>query len=225
MKRLFLSFTIVSVLFSCKPDKSEPEKTLNYYPLEEGQQANFKVMLINTWPAKDKDSCINYPDYPLDMFPENSGVYDSGKWKYDKDTIIEGKKYAFIYDKNRSAQTWVRKENGKYYKLMWGSSTEVKPEGLFLKDELKVGETWTNTFDKEYLEKEVYKVLFLRDELTIEGKSYKNVVGIQCDTYRGIGADLVTQVRYYSDGVGEIYAYVEYPFSWFYAHSKSFRLQ
>lgn len=223
MKHTFLFSIVLFLCISCKKDASGPERQTNlvYLPLKEGIEVKYSTDLIMTWPKKDKDSLIDFVEYPQEKI--DRGAYS--KWKCMKDTIIDGKEYFKIFDMEEFNLLLVRKENGVYYKR-----SKNEPESIFLKDELKSGDSWTNRFSLPYLQKEVYTVLFVKDEVAIRNNIYKNVVAVQCDVYRDpeespYGSSVISTVRYYSANEGLIYAFMQYPLSLFYADAKFYKVK
>jgi len=223
MKHTFLFSLILFFCISCKKDASGPEKQADvvYLPLKAGSEVNFSTNLINTWPQRDKDSLIDFIEYPLEKF----NMEADSKWRCLDDTIIEGKEYFKVFDIHQPNAQFVRKENGVYYKR-----SQNEPEGIFLKDNLQSGDSWTNKFNLPYLQKEVYTVLFVKDELTIRNNVYKNVAAVQYDVYRYSeestpGSPVLSTVRYYAANEGQIYAFMQYPLSMFYADAKFFKVK
>jgi hypothetical protein len=213
MKNYFLLFIAALMLLSCSKDPIL-SPGYNFLPLKKGDELKFRrVGIATSFPFTNKDSLIDFSDYS----GKNINSRDTVLWKYENDTVVDGKTYARIFDKEMN-EVLFRKEKGVYYSLIDMDSPQA--EVIILKDNLKEGDTWINSFSFSGGQwNENYKVIFLKKELTVDGRLYKNVIGIRYD----VGGQ--TTITYYSDGIGEIYSYREYPLSLRYEHNKYYLIE
>lgn len=231
MKNFLLLLIAAIGLFSCKKDSSNPivgggtDPSTNYFPLEKGKQIEFQRKGIATYPSLNQDSLINFTEYPDSGSSINR--IDTVIWKYEKDTTANDKFYAKILNKNIYNFSLVRKENGIYY--MQKERYGLTPiDVIFLKENLKENDTWTNTYITTTYSGDVnenYKVLFTNKEITINGIKYQNVIAIRCEITIGTRPSQLTSITYYSKGIGEIYSYIEYPYTGRYEHDKFYRIK
>lgn len=121
--RNLISLIVLSGLFlltACKKDEEEVKivpPPSNFQPTGAG----------STW---------SYADYP---FTTLYSVYMTGI-----DSTFNKKKYKEVFTTN-AGYSWLRKENGSYYRLIPYMDTVV--EFLYLKDNVVTGSSWKSTFE------------------------------------------------------------------------------
>ncbi len=184
--RNLISIFLLSGLFllvACNKDEEEVKIVLppsNFQPFGAG----------STW---------SYADYP---FSTLYSVYMTGI-----DSTFNKKKYKEVFTTNEG-YSWLRKENGSYYRLLPYMDTVV--EFLYLKDNVSVGSGWKSTFEFAGFPATYEYVLTEFDQpKVINGEIYS-----RCATVRenllvdfGMGSDsLMASWEYtYANDIGLVY--------------------
>lgn len=185
----------------------------SYYPLEVGSMKVYKEIDYAT-------SDTNRTNLEVMV----SGNHKREKWrteevKYEvmKDSVVNGKTYQVI----RNSRTpfdleLVREDEGNYFKF----DNQTFKEKNFLKTNVEVGNMWLDYENAAQTIATLYIVTSKDNQKIIQGKVYKNVIGvgqITAPVAHLIGflqeENIFMPTKYYAEGIGLIYSYAPYPAS------------
>lgn len=145
------------------------------------------------------------------LAPLRSEVWwvDTTTFRMEKDTVVNGKKYALLAETRGHRKQGIRKENGNYYSLSFNAYNR-QSEYVFLKDGLPVGSSWEElSRDGHY--KHVFTITARLSEKAIRGKVYRDVIEVQEEELvKGADGQFVspsTIKHCYAKNIGEVYAF------------------
>jgi hypothetical protein len=134
---------------------------------------------------------------------------DTTTFRIEKDTVVDGKKYALLAEAGGHRKQGIRKENGNYYCLSFNAYNR-QSEYVFLKDNLPVGSSW-EVFSSDGYYKHVFTIAAKLPEKTIRGKAYRDVIEVQeVESVKTADGEYASpgMIRHcYAKNVGEVYAY------------------
>lgn len=197
---IFICLFLSTIFISCKK-KEEPLpikiETTNYIPLSVGKQYIYKRNFISR---------------------QDSTFYNSDTLKIviEKDTFFMQKSYfkVHLYDKFENVISLIRKEGNNYYEIPELNGFNDSTEYLVMKDNVNVGDTWSNKSQKINL-LDTFKVMEIKKNIILNGTNYTQVAIVSRNSY--IDNQIYSKsIRYYVSGIGEIYSYLPYPESRFF---------
>lgn len=185
-----------SIFISCKKkiDPRPEEICTNYIPLNVGQQLMYSQKLISS----GDDSTVLRTDTVT---------------KYQgKDSLISKKiysKFLIAYSHYYSDISLIRKSGNNYLKVSNNDFGADTFEYVFMKENVKTGDTWTN-YGGESQILNTFNVLDVKSNYIINGIAYSKVAIVSKD----VPLDSFRQrksIHYYASGVGEVYSYLRSP--------------
>ncbi len=182
----------------------------SYYPLDLGKEWVYNVTEYAT-----SDTMRTHNEAML------SGKHNREKWGkqkvkilIEKDSTVNNKTYRVVANANGSKVELVREENGNYFRF----NSKTFKEDNFLKANLEVGNIWLDYSNPEQTTATVYKVVSIKQQQFIKGKTYNDVIAIS--EYTGSMEQIYSLftnkaafpiTKYYAKGIGLIYNYMPYP--------------
>lgn len=134
-------------------------------------------------------------------------------YRTGEDTVLENKMYTKILEpEENTVVRLVRREGSKYYtRNVWNNN-----ESVFLDTSVPVGNSWIQYENHGHFSEVriVNMVMSVNRSMTINGKSYRNVMCVQeAITHSEVSSGYCSRYivyHYYAEGVGEIYSHRPY---------------
>ncbi len=191
MKRailLVLTAALLAGVSACTTDPAEPKA--DYFPT----RAN---------------AAWHYANTAIGAAGTEAWGVDTTTFRIEKDTVVDGKKYALLAEAGGYHRQGIRKENGNYYCLSF-NAYDQQSEYVFLKDNQPVGSRWEKMSRHGYY-KHVFTITARIPEKMVRGKVYRDVIEVQEERFfKEIDGQFSARrpVRHcYAREVGEVYAY------------------
>lgn len=184
MRNLISVFILTCLFFVVACNKEEEEKVItppaNFQPFGPG----------STW---------SYADYP---FTTLYSIYMTGI-----DSTFNKKKYHEVFSTN-AGYSWVRRENGNYYRLLPYMDTVA--EFLYLKDNVSVGNSWKTEFEYAGLPATYQYILTEYDQpKLINGQIYDHCITVRenllVDFGSGMDSLMASWEYSYANDIGLVY--------------------
>lgn len=192
-----------SILLSCKKqiDPRPEEISTNYIPLNVGQRFIYSQKFISS----GDDSTVFRTD-TITKYQEKDSSINKGIYS----------KFLISYNYHYSDISLIRKSDKNYLKVSDNDFEADTFEYVFMKENVKIGDTWTN-YGRNNQILNTYKVLDVKSNYIINGIAYSKVAIVNKDVPLGSFRQRKS-IHYYASGVGEIYSYLRYPDSGFYCN-------
>ncbi len=158
-----------------------------------------EVVLPTNFQPVSAGSAWTYAEYPL------TNLYST--YANGVDSVFNKKVYYEMFTTN-AGFSWVRKENGNYYRLLPNLDTVI--EFNYLKDNVPIGTKWEKTYEINGFPTTYKYLLWEYDEpRLIDGEVYEHCITIREETHVDFGSvsdSLMSSWDYtYANDVGLVY--------------------